>query len=235
MHFLHLPYKLQSLFNQPFSPMQLFIKPPLLAIFIALLSLCSCNEDSNIIENLDDTISINSQSRASNEGIVLEFPDKETIARSPIVQAAMDQAWQRMKLLVEPYYYRQEVGFYIYYNHQTKTFWIGNLEEGPLVYYDTLEPATICLGRAKNNYEVCAFFHCHTPWYGIDKDHLYRPTGPSEKDIDFANYNDLPGFVYDYFDPYIAYWFPYEEMFPKLDHFGPDKKTTLHLQNNPYL
>lgn len=124
---------------------------------------------------------------------IYEHPPIYEIMNDATVVNAMNQAWSKMKSLVVPFSHRQEVGFYIYHSNFTG-YWIGDFVYGPKASYLNGEPGSVNLGKCVNNLQVCAHFHCHTPWYGFSQ----RPTGPSEDDEIFATQNNLPGIVYDY-------------------------------------
>lgn len=198
-------------------------------IFILyFISLSSCS--NNIIEDIEESeelLSLSSRIGNSRNGVEHVFPNLEKIALAPVVVTQMDKAWEKMLALVVPYSYRQEVGFYIYYDHEKRDFWVGDLIIGPKVSYKSYDPACLELGKVENNLQVCAFFHCHTPWYNT-KDDLYRPTGVSDKDIEAAFRMNLPGLLYDYQPPYISDLDPYEEMHPVLTPFGPEKRSPVY-------
>ncbi|WP_288079850.1 hypothetical protein [Duncaniella freteri] len=70
-------------------------------------------------------------------------------------------------------------------------------------------------------YRVCAFYHCHPPYYGPD----YRLTGASQEDENLAYKLDIPGFVFDY--SYSSVWgtYDYETDFPTTYVFGPRQRS----------
>lgn len=92
---------------------------------------------------------------------------------------------------------RVEYGFYIYYNHSTRQFYCGEIRAGATVYGCQGTAASLDLGRAENNRDVCAFYHCHTT---LNKcpENCQRATGPSSEDVSFATSQGLPGLVEDY-------------------------------------
>lgn len=108
----------------------------------------------------------------------------------------MDEAWQLMKDDVSSSR-RSEYGFYIYYNHSNKTYYVGNIVAGGVASGCAGTNASISLGRVTSNIDVCAFFHCHTTLqYCPPTDS--RTTRESTSDINFANNNNLPDILYDY-------------------------------------
>lgn len=199
----------------------------LIPIFLSLIALCSC--ENSVMEDIEESEELlSSRKGESRNGVKHVFPDLDKIAEAPVVVAQMDKAWQRMLALVVPYISRQEVGFYIYYDHEERKFWVGDLVIGPKVNYESYEPASIELGKVENNLQACAFFHCHTPWYNTKSDKFYRPTGASDKDIAAAYRMGLPGLLYDYEPPTISDLTPYEELPPFLTPFGPMKREPVY-------
>lgn len=129
----------------------------LIPIFLSLIALCSC--ENSVMEDIEESEKLLSSRKGESRNGEVEkhvFPYVYEIMESPIVIEHMNLAWEKMLSLVRPYYDRQEVGFYIYYNHETKKFWIGDMVIGPRVSYDSDEPANVSLGPAKNNLQVCA-------------------------------------------------------------------------------
>ena len=190
--------------------------------FILFIILCSC--DSTEIE-CDESTFYESNSR--NNVNIIEFPHLSKIVESDVVIYNMKLAWEKMNSLVVPYIERQEVGFYIYYDYNTRNFWVGDLMIGEKFPYSIKDAPTLCLGKAVNNLQVCAFFHCHTPYYGTYD--YYRPTGPSDSDKNFAAVHDLPGILYDYEAPTVYYGFPYDEIDPYPYYFGPEQRSPMYI------
>lgn len=165
---------------------------------LMLFSLClvynSCTNENSISEALDLNEQIDENTRNLRAEYI--FPNISSIVSNPVVVAQMNSAWNSMKSNASTSG-RSEYGFYIYYNHTSKTYYCGNIVQGSVTSGCAGTNASISLGRVTNNVEVCAFFHCHTTLQfcpATDR----RSTGPSTSDTNFANSNKLPGIVYDY-------------------------------------
>lgn len=188
--------------------------------FIFLLSLCagfySCTNEDNI-SNSHDESDISSRSVRA----VYTFPSVSEITASSVVKTKMDEAWQLMKDNASSSG-RSEYGFYIYYNHSSKTYYVGNIVAGGVASGCAGTNASISLGRVTSNIDVCAFFHCHTTLqYCPSTDS--RTTGESTSDINFANNNRLPGILYDYSSSTI--YGKHSKNDPnKIYTFGPNKR-----------
>jgi len=204
--------------------MKIIPKLYFIILTLCIIGLSSCND--NVIEDIDNTKVTNRSSSASrlSYGTAHHFPNVSVIKEDPVVVAAMGRAWDMMRSYVVPYSHRREVGFFIYYVESTDKFWIGDFVIGPEVSYTSGEPPTLNLGVAANNLQVCAFFHCHTPYYGGSM----RMTGASEKDIEYAENNKLPGIVYDYVLPYLQGPLPYDEIPPFPYPFGPEQRPDIY-------
>ncbi|WP_289754110.1 hypothetical protein [uncultured Duncaniella sp.] len=173
--------------------------------------------DESIFSERDSGSSVN----------IIEFPHISKIIQSDVVIHNMKLAWEKMNSLVVPYIERQEVGFYIYYDHNTSKFWVGDIVIGEKFSYSIKDAPNLYLGKVESNLQVCAFFHCHTPYYGtID---YHRPTGPSNSDKYFAAVNDLPGILYDYEAPTVFYAFPYDGIDPFPYYFGPEQRSPIYI------
>lgn len=81
---------------------------------IMFIILCSCN---NAEMECDE--SYFSEINSRNNVNIIEFPHISKIIESDVVIYNMKLAWEKMNSLVVPYVERQEVGFYIYYNHSS--------------------------------------------------------------------------------------------------------------------
>ena len=112
---------------------------------------------------------------------------------------------------------------YCYYRHSSNSYFIGEWVYGPLVPFTFGNEAYVNLGKPLFPYEVCAFYHCHPPYYGPD----YRLTGASQEDENLAYKLDIPGFVFDY--SYSSVWGTYdyetEADFPTTYVFGPRQRS----------
>lgn len=154
---------------------------------------------------------------------VYTYPHVKEILESNKVWDAMYGAWHEMLKSVTQHS-RREIGFYIYYNFYTKDFWIGEWFYGPLVPYS--QNSSLKFGEITHPYNLCAFFHCHTPYYGSGQ----RPTGPSDADINCAYDLGVPGLLFDYPSDYVDIYFYYDEFEPMLyDPFGPMQRSDLNL------
>lgn len=158
-------------------------------LVLMFIGVSSCtNEENNLDQNkVDSSI----KTRA-----VYTFPTVSQILASTVVQNAMEAAWRQM-ISTASASGRSEYGFYIYYNHNNGSYYVGNTVAGPVNSGCAGTNSSISLGRVTSNIDVCAFFHCHTTLqYCPSTDS--RRTGPSSSDTSFANNNNLPGIVYDY-------------------------------------
>ena len=198
----------------------------LIPIFLSLIALCSCENNSiEEVEASGDLSTLLSRNGQSRSGTPHEFPLAEEIMFDTYVVSCMEKAWDKMVSLVEPYDYRQEVGFYIYYDHGSRQYWVGEMVIGPKTSYNTVVPASLDLGRVEDNLQVCAFFHCHTPWYGFCAEG--REPGVSDSDINFADTHKLPGIVFDYDTPFLTDNFPID--WPHRPYFcGPKKRPPVY-------
>ena len=169
----------------------------LLSLVAIAFIVSSCNNDAE-----DSILNIKSKSRGIEDVTVMPtdvYPSVSEIIDDPTVYMAMFIAWyETISFASEEG--RREEGFYIYYDFFTKKFSVGETVYGPVVKFIIGTSASVSLGSPTNGLTVCAFFHTHTPLtYGPYE--ANRPTGPSEDDINFADYNKLPGIVYDYSIP----------------------------------
>lgn len=192
--------------------MQKFIYNVIIAIL--LLPLTACHD-------VDDISIPNSSERlgASRSGQVLEYPTAEEIWNSDEFFYAATAAWDKMLTYVTETS-RREIGFYIYYNHSSNTYTIGEWSYGPLVPYAGGEPAYVNLGTPLFPLKLCAFFHCHAPYYGPG----HREGGPSQADINVANQLGVPGLLLDYNYDYLWPGYPYEYDSPIIYTFGPEQR-----------
>lgn len=183
-------------------------------VFFSLF-LTSCNDSEEIVCPVSEEMS----SRT-----VYTYPHIDEILQSNKVYKAVNDAWNEMLSYVTPHS-RREIGFYIYYDFDDKDFWIGEWFYGPLVPYDSNQSASVKFGEVIKPYNLCAFFHCHTPYYGPGE----RPTGPSDADIACANKLGVPGILFDYPSDYVYFDFPYDYG-PMLYMFGPMQRGDLNLR-----
>ena len=189
-------------------------------LFIVILFV-SCSEDKNQLDNpVLETIEIaDAKTRAA-----YVFPSVSEIIQNQTVINAMNNAWSQTKSNASSAG-RNEYGFYIYYNHTTKNFYVGTLTKGPLMTGCVGTSASISLGKVTNNLDVCAFFHTHTPLTYCSSG--LRATGPSSSDVSFANTNNLPGIIYDYSSSTIIAGHNLNDN-AKLYTFGPNKRPDLY-------
>ena len=143
----------------------------------------------------------------------------------------MEEAWGRMKMQVASNAGRREYGFYIYYNHDTGQFYVGPTIQGAIEIGCAGSSASIHLGVVSNNIDVCGFFHCHTSIAGCP-DRVYRRTGPSNSDYNFAESYDLPGILYDYSESTITTPFHSVGDSYQAYVFGPEQRSTMYIDNN---
>lgn len=146
------------------------------------------------------------------------FPTLDELAASSVVAAKMNTAWQ-MTLDACTQNGRREYGFYIYYS-TNNVIYCGDIIEGPEI--TGTSAAYIELGPNANNQEVCGFFHTHTSLEFFPAGHS-RSTGPSESDINRANYDHLPGLLYDYSSSVIKSGQPKTSNY-ELYSFGPNRR-----------
>ena len=185
-----------------------------IALFLSLSS-CHGTEDDLYPNNSERT-------DASRRMSVLEYPDIYEILKSEKVILEALNAWKEM-LTYATHFSRREIGFFIYYRHSSNSYFIGEWVYGPLVPFTFGNEAYVNLGKPLFPYDVCAFYHCHPPYYGPD----YRLTGASQEDENLAYKLDIPGFVFDY--SYSSVWGTYdyetEADFPTTYVFGPRQRS----------
>lgn len=162
----------------------------LLMLFMVAVS--SCSDDDNIIPNWSNGSP--NVTRAVNETLV--YPTVSEIMADPTVSGQMKAAWDKT-LEIASSSSRQEIGFYIYYDFDKKSYYIGDWTYGPKITGCEGTNASVSLGKVTNNLQVCAFFHTHTPLYYCPNT-VSRITGPSASDKSFATSTKLPGLLYDY-------------------------------------
>ncbi|MEG0191382.1 MAG: hypothetical protein RR681_09400, partial [Lachnospiraceae bacterium] len=188
--------------------------------FIFLLSLFigfySCTNEDNISNSHDE-----SEIQLKSTRGIYTFPRVSDITASSVVQAKMEEAWRLMKNNASSSG-RSEYGFYIYYDHSNRTYYVGDMVAGGITSGCAGTNASISLGRVTSHIDVCAFFHCHTTLeYCSPTDS--RSTGESSSDINFANKNELPGILYDYSSSSIQGGHSKEDSYRTYT-FGPDKR-----------
>ena len=181
---------------------------------LMMTSLFSCSQDGEYMDSETGTLT-----RAVNG--VYTFPPVSEITNSSVVKTQMNKAWELMKSNASSSS-RSEYGFYIYYNHNSKSYYCGDIVAGPVTSGCEGTNASISLGKVTNNIDVCAFFHCHTTLQYCPADNS-RKTGPSSSDLNFANSNNLPGILYDYSASTI-YGGQSKNSTYKVYTFGPNKR-----------
>lgn len=124
------------------------------------------------------------------------YPTVSAIISDPTVKSKMEEAWAKMKSNASSSG-RNEYGFYIYYDSNSKQYSCGTMVKGPTIAGCEGTNASVSLGIPTNNITVCAFFHCHTTLEYCPST-VSRATGPSSADKSFATTNKLPGILYDY-------------------------------------
>ena len=207
----------QSLLKQPAFMKKIKYHAAKILPITLFLSLSSCHGTE------DDLYPNNSErTDASRRMSVLEYPDIYEILKSEKVILEALNAWKEM-LTYATHFSRREIGFFIYYRHSSNSYIIGEWVYGPLVPFTFGNEAYVNLGKPLFPYEVCAFYHCHPPYYGPD----YRLTGASQEDENLAYKLDIPGFVFDY--SYSSVWGTYdyetEADFPTTYVFGPRQRS----------
>ena len=138
----------------------------------------------------------------NTDKIPKDFPSVTEIAESPIVKKTMEEAWGKM-INNASEKGRREYGFFIYYDFKTKKYTVGPMVEGPNIVGFCGTSANVYLGVPTDNLKVCAFFHTHTTLEYCHEDG-YRPTGPSDADVNYASALGLPGLLYDYAQSQIS-------------------------------
>lgn len=191
-----------------------------LLFFISPVTLISCEgtmEDSALVENSLVYDNVEKDSYI--------YPNKIEIQTDSKVVVKMFDAWHEM-LDIQTMHYRIEVGFYIYYDFFNKQFYFSELFYGPKIYYkdDYKEDnkATMKYGDIVKESELCAFFHCHTPYYGMS---YTRETGYSAADEEMANILGIPGLLFDYGPKFVTGIYNYVDMEPQIYDFGPFRRT----------
>ena len=166
------------------------------------LFLTSCNDD---IEEPSEY-----KGRSTED---FQYPHVYDIVNNLRVDNEMCRAWDRMLSYVNDNS-RLEIGFYIYYDKGD--YWFSEWFYGPNTSYESEISPIIKYGDVENKNALCAFFHCHTPYYGVGS----RGTGPSDKDKEAAQILGVPGILYDYNAESISWFFPYEDSLPMPYFFG---------------
>ena len=150
------------------------------------------------------------------------YPSVSTIIRDTTVIMQMEKAWETM-LQAKSSASGIECGFYIYYNQDSKHFYVGNIVEKKLTRGFQGTNNSVPLDMISSKDDCCAFFHCHMNLeYCPDTDS--RQTGPSISDIDYAASRRLPGILYDYSRERITGGHSKGDEY-KVYTFGPDKRS----------
>lgn len=168
--------------------------PHLLSLVAVTFIVTSCTNDAEdfLWDNNSNSCSIEVESLSPTD----VYPSVSEIISNTTVKDAMDKAWQETLKLASKNG-RQEVGFFIYYDFDTKKYSIGETQYGPIIKGCDGTHASISLKPPTNGTTVCAFFHTHTPLTYCPND-VSRDTGPSQTDINTADSYGLPGILYDY-------------------------------------
>lgn len=166
----------------------------MLSLFTITFIVTSCNNDveDSLWEHSNNSYGIETESLSPSD----VYPSVSEIISNATVKKAMDNAWQETLKLASKNG-RQEVGFFIYYDFDTKQYSIGKTVYGPVITGCEGTHGSISLGSPTNNITVCAFFHTHTPLYYCPN-YVSRETGPSQTDKNTADSYGLPGIIYDY-------------------------------------
>lgn len=168
--------------------------PHLLSLVAITFIVASCNNDAEdfLLDNNSNSRSIEVESLSPSD----VYPSVSEIINNTTVKDAMDKAWKETLSLASKNG-RQEVGFFIYYDFDTKQYSVGKTVYGPVIKGCEGTHASVSLGTPTNNTTVCAFFHTHTPLTYCSND-VSRDTGPSQTDKNTADSYGLPGILYDY-------------------------------------
>ncbi|WP_305152375.1 hypothetical protein [uncultured Duncaniella sp.] len=186
--------------------MRIFIKIFLIFLAISSLSLNSCNDKEDMKEDMP-----------SRSTVEYQYPHVYDIVNNIKVDNEMCKAWDRMLSYANDMS-RREIGFYIYYSDGY--YWFSEWFYGPNTSYESEKSPIVKYGDVENENALCAFFHCHTPYYGVGS----RGTGPSEKDIEAAQLLGVPGILYDYNAESVSWFFPYEDSLPMPYFFGDKRR-----------
>lgn len=163
----------------------------LLIIFMAISSI-SCSGIA------DEEMGIKG-SRGISISLPESYPNVHDIINDSYVFNEMEKAWKETCRLATPNG-RQEIGFYIYYNHTMDKYSIGEWVYGPVTPNTTGSKSSLKIGAPTNNLTVCAFFHTHPPMKYVVG---WRYCDPSSEDMSFAKSNSLPGIVCDFPQEYV--------------------------------
>ncbi|WP_372847121.1 hypothetical protein, partial [Pontiella sp.] len=166
----------------------------------------------------------------------VQFPTREEILSDAGITNAMEEAWQQTLEASTTNSYR-EFGFMIYLNTADGTYSAntsvytastgvpGSQVQGTFWFNwensDELSPLS-----SGANYPV-ALFHTHPPFTFADPlVYESRDTGAStgtDEDVDMANKNGLPGFLYDYSAPVLYPGHLEEDDYNRYD-YGPSRR-----------
>ncbi|MDO5664463.1 MAG: hypothetical protein Q4G63_04290 [Bacteroidia bacterium] len=190
----------------------------LIFLFIGLvISSCSKSE-----ENYESKI----MSTRAATATIITYPTVSEIASNYQVIASMEAAWNNT-IYSANNGHRQEYGFFIYYDYSNNKIYPGTIVAGGSISGCT-GYASISLGVATNNLQVCAFFHTHTPLNNCSSTYS-RVVGPSGTDTQ-AYDGKLPGLLYDYVGTNGVLYGGHTVSAPKkLYTFGPTRKASISI------
>ena len=198
-----------------------------IAIAIGAFVMHGCSEDYYFEEDFDSlaerrmTRSVTEPATGDEGYKTYSYPEVTTIASSPKVISAMNEAWNMTLNSCTPLG-RCEYGFYIYYDHAKGEYYVGDINQGEILDNRNIGPAQVPLGGCSNNVDVCAFFHTHTSLEYFEIADAYKDPGASSADQAFASNHKIPGIIYDY--PYRISAGDYKDINPAVYYVVPPSK-----------
>lgn len=174
----------------------------------------------------DDEVS-NAMGTRAGLATVITYPTVSEIASNYQVVASMTAAWNST-IDAARRGYRQEYGFFIYYDYIKNDIKPGSIVMGGAITGCAGTNASINLGIPTSNLQVCGFFHTHTPLNNCSQGDS-RVVGPSGTDTRAYN-GTLPGLLYDFVGTNGVIIGGHSLSAPKkLYTFGPNRKASINI------
>lgn len=136
---------------------------------------------------------------------IADYYKVENIKKDDGVKKVIEDMKTKLKTDTSPEKGRRELGVWVFYDEETKKYYVGNIKEGQYTKGGEGTNASIAPGNAtpaKNGSHIpstakpVTFIHIHTPLTN-EKD-CQRQVGFSQSDITYANANNIEIIVVDY-------------------------------------